>query len=76
MKYPRRSPYLMYKRTGRDEVVVEHYLLSGTYRLNHKTAAFIKRLDGKHSPYSLLPDCSRDHVGNACKWCIFKKTEC
>ena len=62
MKYPRRSPYLTYKQTGRDEYKIDNYLYSETYYLNRKTASFLKQLDGKHNPYSLLSDCSKEYV--------------
>ena len=62
MKYPKKSPYLIYKRIGRDEYRVENYIYSEVYHLSCQTAMFIRRLDGKHNPYELLPDCSKEDV--------------
>lgn len=67
MKYPRRSPYLICKRTGRDEYMMEHYLYSEKYLMDHKTVSFLKQLDGKHNPYDLLSDSSRQQVGRMLK---------
>ena len=62
MKYPRISPYLIFKQSGRNEYIVENYLYSESYRLNSRTASFLKQLDGKNDPYRFLPDCSKEQV--------------
>ncbi len=62
MKYPRKSPYLIYKKTEHNDYRIENYLSYDVYRITNKTAAFLKCLDGRHNPYELLPDCSRSDV--------------
>lgn len=62
MKYPRRSPYLIYKRVGKDEYKVENYLYSEAYRVDFVTTAFLRQLDGRHNPYALLPKCDKEYV--------------
>lgn len=62
MRYPRKSPYLIYKRSAKDEYRIENYLYSESYRLNNKAVAFLKCLDGRHNPYKLLPGHSKADV--------------
>ena len=62
MKYPRRSPYLIFQQTGKDEFIVENYLYSESYRLSYQTASFLKQLDGNKDPHNLLPDWSNEHI--------------
>ena len=61
MKYPKRSPYLIYRRYG-DEYIVENWIYSEKYCMDQETVQFLKNLDGKHDPYELLPDYSREKV--------------
>ena len=56
MKYPKRSPYLKFKRTSKDEYCIEHWLFEKSYKVDRETARFLWRLDGKHDPYALMPD--------------------
>lgn len=62
MKFPRRSPYLIFRRIARDEYRVKNFLYSETYRTNHMTATFLLQLNGKRNPYDLLPECRGDYV--------------
>lgn len=62
MKYPRRSPYLIFRRIGRNECRVKNYLHSETWRTDHMTATFLRQLNGRRNPCDLLPDCSENYV--------------
>ena len=65
MKYPKRSPYLSFKRTEKDKYIIKDFLYSDAYQANAQTAAFLKQLDGKHNPYDLLPELSKADVRQA-----------
>lgn len=62
MRYPRKSPYLTYRRVGRNTYNVENYLWSEVYQVDAFTVNFLRQLDGKHDPYSILPDCRKEDV--------------
>ena len=62
MKYPRRSPYLIFSRVSMGEYKVKNYFHSVTYRTDHTTATFPRHLNGKQNPYNLLPECREDYV--------------
>ena len=62
MKYPQKSPYLIYSHIGDNEYTVENRLTSERYRLDYMLYTFLRRLDGKRNPYSILPGVSRDVV--------------
>lgn len=67
MRYPRRNPYLIFKRTGRDEFMVKDYLSNETVRVSSNTATFLENLDGRHDPYRLLSGYSRECVNRLIK---------
>ena len=62
MKYPRRSPYLIFKRVARDEYRVKNYLYSETWRTDRMTATFLRQLNGRRNPCDLLSECSEGYV--------------
>ena len=53
MKYPRRSPYLAFRKTGRDTYEVTDWLTEEAFAVNAETAGFLSRLDGRHDPNTL-----------------------
>ncbi len=64
MKYPRKSPYLIYKRISEDEYIVKHYFKSVSYKTDLETVTLLRKLNGKNNPYKILPDCSKENVRN------------
>lgn len=62
MRYPLRNPYLIYRRIGEDEYLIENLLYSESYTVNYRTALFLRSLDGKTDPYTLLPGHNRKEV--------------
>lgn len=54
-KYPRRSHYLKFQKAGR-LVQMKHILTEEEWEIPATVALFIKSLDGKTDPYSLLDD--------------------
>ena len=60
MKYPQKSPYLIYSHTGVNEYTVENRLTSERYSLDYTLYTLLRRLDGKKNPYSVLPSVSKD----------------
>lgn len=62
MKYPRKDPYLIFKKNGTDRVLVKHYLLDEEYSMNELTARFLKKLNGKRNPYQVLRGVKKPEV--------------
>ena len=61
-KFPKRSPYLIFRKISRDEYEVSQAFDSKTYYTDRKAAAFLKRLDGKTNPYHLPYGYSKTDV--------------
>ena len=62
MKYPLRSPYLKFKRTDKDEYVIENWLYNEAYSVSRRLASFLRRLNGRRNPYKLMPGYSKEEI--------------
>ena len=62
MKYPRKSPYLIYGKTEDGRYRVEDILHDDIWLLDPKEMAILSCLDGRHNPYKILPEYSRDDI--------------
>lgn len=62
MKYPRKSPYLIYGKTENSFYKVEDLLHDDIWLLDYEEMAILSCLDGRHDPYELLPEYNRDYI--------------
>ena len=67
MKYPRKSPYLIYVETENGHCKVEDILHDDVWMLDHKEMAILSCLDGRHNPYEFLPEYSKDDIQKTLK---------
>lgn len=62
MKYPQKSPYLIYKGMSEGRHKIEDFLYDEIWLLDPMEMAILRSLDGRHNPDHLPPECGRDYV--------------
>lgn len=61
-KYPKHVNWLIYEKVDVDKYEVTDFLWEESYLLSSREVRFLKRLDGKTPPYSIMPSMDRESI--------------
>lgn len=62
MKYPCRSPFLLYNRIDEDSFRIHNILDAKSYHLNLEFVSFLRQLNGRRDPYTIFPRHSKWYI--------------
>lgn len=62
MKYPCRSPFLLYNRIDKDSFRIHNVLNAKTYQVSIEFVSFLRQLNGRRDPYTIFPQHSKWYI--------------